>query len=165
MIRHHGKIAVGLAVMLLTSGVASSRAAATGYTITDLGVFSGGYRSYAQGINNLGDAVGQADARRVYHAFLYKDSRLNDLGTLGGSSSYARGVNDVDQVVGYSLLRSGVYRAFLYNRNRMIDLGTLGGSASFAYAIQQRRRRAGRRRLLHCGGDGAARLPLDGHER
>src|SRR5947209_7224387 len=126
-------VAAGAAIALVASAAARP-AAAAGYTITDLGVFSGGYRSYAQGINNLMYVVGQADVARVYHAFRYTGTSLQDLGTLGGTTSYARGINDAGSVVGYSTNRTGFYHAFRWDPlKKMTDLGTLGGNSSFAY--------------------------------
>jgi probable HAF family extracellular repeat protein len=54
-----------------------------------------------------------------YHAFLYEDGQMKDLGTLGGTTmSIANAINDSGQVVGTS-----GSRAFLYQNEEMIDLG------------------------------------------
>src|SRR5436190_1848050 len=142
MIRNEGKThwpLVALAVLALAS---TRPAAGQSYSITDLGTFSGGYRSYAQGINGLGHVVGQADINRVYHAFRYTGQRLQDLGTLGGSSSYARGINDLRQVVGesdvidpYTGWNAATHAFYWDSTGGMRDLGTLGGSNSAAYGI------------------------------
>jgi probable HAF family extracellular repeat protein len=109
------------------------------YNIVDLGVLPGGDRSYAYGINNNNEVVGESSVPS--HAFLYsyKDGTMIDLGTLGGSSSGARAINDSGQIVGWSL--TGPYpfvdHAFLYSGS-MIDLGVLpGADASVAFAINK----------------------------
>src|SRR5689334_17742521 len=66
------------------------------YSVTELGTLSGGF-STANGINNLGQVVGQSD----YHAFLYSGGHLTDLGALpGGNYSWANAINDNGQIVG-----------------------------------------------------------------
>jgi probable HAF family extracellular repeat protein len=80
MIRKRNIVGATLAALALGASVAARPAAASSYTITDLGIFSGGYRSYAQGINGLGYVVGEADIARVYTAFLYTGTGLQNLG-------------------------------------------------------------------------------------
>jgi probable HAF family extracellular repeat protein len=70
-----------------------------------------------------------------YHAFLYEDGQMKDLGTLGGGSSEAYGINDSGRVIGGSNTSSGERHAFLYENGQMKDLGTLGGGYSQATAI------------------------------
>jgi probable HAF family extracellular repeat protein len=69
--------------------------------MADLGTLAGGSISFAYGINNAGQIVGDADNGQFTHAFLYSNGAMADLGTLG-NNSYARGINDAGQVVGYS---------------------------------------------------------------
>jgi probable HAF family extracellular repeat protein len=74
--------------------------------VADLGtlVGSSGY-SWAQQINNAGDAVGgSAAADGTFHAVLWNQGSITDLGTLGGpntsTSSLANGINNRGQIVG-----------------------------------------------------------------
>ncbi|MCP4107170.1 MAG: hypothetical protein GY749_16790 [Desulfobacteraceae bacterium] len=102
----------------------------------------GGNGSYPTDINNSGQIVGNAQADPsdryapyVYHAFLYDNGVVTDLGTLGGEESRAYGINDSGQIVGYAETASGQKHAFLYENGGMTDLGTLGMEESCASAI------------------------------
>lgn len=104
-------------------------------TMTDLGTL-GGQDSYAYGINNSGQIVGNsATTNYSTHAFLYSEGKMIDLGTLSeGDFSYAYSINNSGQIVG----KSGG-RAFLYSNGTMIDLGAppamWDDSYSCAYGI------------------------------
>lgn len=88
--------------------------------------------SYAYGINNSGQIVGNADTAG---AFIYSNGNMQALGTLGGLVSKAYGINDSGQVVGVSATSDNSTHAFLYSNGSMQDLGTLGGTYSEATAI------------------------------
>jgi probable HAF family extracellular repeat protein len=113
-------VALGLVVVTLLVGAqpASGRQAADGqYSITDLGTLPGGYESIAYGINNRGQVVGYSTtASGEYHAFLWEDGEMTDLGTLGGAYSVAYGINSRGQVVGYSASASGENHAVLWSK-------------------------------------------------
>ena len=76
-------------------------------------------------------AFAQSAHAQKYHAVIWNDGGMTDLGTLGGDSSYALGVNDNGQVVGYSFLADNSTRhAFIWSASAgMTDLGTLPGGA------------------------------------
>jgi probable HAF family extracellular repeat protein len=69
-------------------------------TIIDLGTLGGDRLNddnvIPTDINNLGEVVGSSytTGNTNYHAFLYRDGGMTDLGTLGGDSSMAEGIND-----------------------------------------------------------------------
>ena len=72
-----------------------------------------------------------------FHAFLYSDGVMKDLGTLGGTTSTAYGINDSSQIVGDARTAEASLHAFLYTGGVMHDLGTLGGTASNGYGINE----------------------------
>jgi probable HAF family extracellular repeat protein len=100
----------------------------SGGHMQDLGTF-GGFQSVANGINDLGQVVGQASYSDGIHgdtaqrAFLYSGGHMQDLGTLGGFASYASGINNRGQVVGQSWINGDTEHAFLYSGGHMVDIG------------------------------------------
>lgn len=111
--------------------------------IYNIDPFAGG-ESYAQDVNAQNEVVGQglkAD-QMAFHAFLWRNGKAMDLGTLpSGRNSHARAINNRSQVVGWADVvqeqietnSSGqsftnfVYdrRGFLYENGAMKDLNTL----------------------------------------
>src|SRR5262249_33227219 len=86
-----------------------------------------GTSSIANAINNKDQAVGQSNlpGDTTFHAFLWQNGVMTDLGTLPGhSSSAAFGINSKGQIVGQSC--SDVEcRAFLWQDGVMTDLNDL----------------------------------------
>jgi probable HAF family extracellular repeat protein len=93
-------------------------------TVTNLGtlggIFSDGNQfSFASAINSLGHIVGGSQAVvngvNEFHAFLYANGTMQDLGTYaGGHYSYATAINDSDDVVGIACDGSNQCSEFLY---------------------------------------------------
>ncbi len=70
----------------------------------------------------------------VYHACLWKDGAMTDLGTLGGDSSSAYGLNDSGQVVGASHNADGKSVGFLWENGSMTELpGYYNPGVSYTY--------------------------------
>jgi probable HAF family extracellular repeat protein len=127
-------------------------------TMHDLGTLPGGTFSQGASINRIarpgsagrhviqvvgsGDVPGDCSSHLQcpYHAFLYSNGAMRDLGTLpGGFFSNATGVNRSGQITGSADTPQGDFHAFLYEMGKMHDLGTLpNGFQSFARGINRR---------------------------
>jgi probable HAF family extracellular repeat protein len=93
--------------------------------LIDLGVLNPDFPvSYAYDINNRGQIVGTSAAvTGGFHAVLWQDEVMTDLGTLGGASSSATSINERGQAVGRSETDNGETHAFLWQNGVMTDLG------------------------------------------
>jgi len=106
----------------------------------DLGTMRGDDKSNANGVNAMGQIVGESLGAETTRAFLY-DGRMHNLGGLGGPYSGAHAISDSGQVVGYAKTPDGADHAVLWTtsakgRYRIVDLGMLpGGIASIANGI------------------------------
>ena len=137
-----------------------------GTGLQDLGTLPGGYFSFAEAINQRGQIAGISENGQIdpvtgnpeFHAVLWEDGKIRDLGTLGGTSSFADSLNNRGQIIGaalnnvpdpFSIVGVGSNttltqtRAFLWEDGRMHDLGTLGGPDSFPVFVNNRGQVAG----------------------
>ena len=82
-------------LVFLPTLILASLCAAQTYTVTDLGTLRGGSSSGAKAINAGGEITGYAfDSNdTVSDVFLYNNSTMTDLGTLGGTSGIGNGIN------------------------------------------------------------------------
>eukprot|EP01034_Spumella_vulgaris_P030034 gene30034-37184_t len=97
-----------------------------------------GYGAEGGRINNAGAAVGLSLTATGYHATVFSNGTVQDLGALYGGNSLANDINDSGVVVGETARVAGTYssRAFIYANGVMSDIGTLAGDVdSAAYAI------------------------------
>jgi probable HAF family extracellular repeat protein len=67
---------------------------------------------------------GRPEEDTVWHAQLYSNGTLTDLGTLGGSNSWAYGIYG-GIIVGDADTATGADHAFLYRNGKMTDLNSL----------------------------------------
>lgn len=112
---------------------------AQGGSLTDLGALIAGAGSVANAINDNGIITGysEVDGDGNYHAIVYMNGRMTDIGTLGGSYSEGYAVNNAGAIAGYAgVAGDAASHAFVYANGTMIDLGTLGGD-SFATDINE----------------------------
>ncbi|MBM3475581.1 MAG: hypothetical protein FJX75_20135 [Armatimonadetes bacterium] len=96
-------------------------------TFTDLGTL-GGEESVAYDLNEKGQVVGKSQtASGEWHAFLWEDGTMQDLGSLGGESC-ACAINEKGEVAGYSYVKGsrGPCRAVRWSAaGEMTTLGWL----------------------------------------
>jgi len=134
--------------------------------LSDLGTLSGGNYSYALEINASGQIVGVSETNQFdpaagnpeFHAVLWENNKIRDLGTLGGTASFAEVLNNRGQIVGNSLnsvldpisilglggnLTLTQTHGFIWQDGKIQDLGTLGGPDSWASFVNERGQVAG----------------------
>jgi probable HAF family extracellular repeat protein len=119
-----------------------------GEVATPLGTL-GGASTFATAINERGDVTGGSEtATGDFHAFLYANGTMTDLGTLApgpGRSSGGAGINGARDVVGDAYTADGRRHAILITGGRVYDLNALvlgglapGDDLRFASAINDR---------------------------
>ena len=130
-------VSVAVALLFPATALLAQRGPLS-YTLVDLGTL-GGASSEALGVNNLGDVVGSAaTADGQSHAFLYRNGRMVDLGTLvGGTTSHATAISDAGVIVGssgingYGPMFREFTQGFVWQDGTMRSVGALHCPCSF----------------------------------
>jgi probable HAF family extracellular repeat protein len=94
--------------------------------ITDLGLIpgSGGIFTSPTGVNKSNEVVGSGDnAESDQRAWVDRNGKMTDLGTLGGPGAFASAINNNGEIVGGSQTASLSEHPFLDKGGKMIDLG------------------------------------------
>jgi probable HAF family extracellular repeat protein len=140
MLRQTNSVLLGLALVFATAGFAS----ATMYTITDLGVLSGGTQSYAMGVNDSGVVAGAsrtAAGAASFRATIYTGGAWVNIGSAFNSSygTFATGINDNGQVAGW-LRGSGstLIDSFIYNVNTQTYTTNIANQPGVANGVGNR---------------------------
>lgn len=112
----------------------------------DLGTL-GGTDAMALLVNEQGQIAGQSYTREsapattpycaffplTQHGFVWKNGKMTDIGTLGGSCTFTYGFNNRGQVVGQSSTPGDpTSHPFLWDQGTITDLGALGGNYGWA---------------------------------
>jgi probable HAF family extracellular repeat protein len=140
--------------------------------IKDLGTLKGGFESVATAVNARGEIVGFANNSTPdpdslvgfgsqTRAVVWRNGKIHDLGTLGGSDAVALYINDWGQIAGQSYTSSSIppptpsctdfpltLHGFYWTDGKMVDLQTLGGNCTFAYALNNRGQIVGQSTLV-----------------
>jgi probable HAF family extracellular repeat protein len=90
-------------------------------SIIDLGTL-GGNESWASGINNAGQVVGNASAYGHVHPFLYSGGQMTDLDPLNPYDGSAFAINNAGQIVGSQENSTGVDHAVFYTAGHVTDI-------------------------------------------
>ena len=130
-------VSVAVALLFPAAGLLAQQGALS-YTLVDLGTL-GGATSEAFDVNNLGDVVGTAaTAAGQSHAFLFRNGRMVDLGTLaGGTASQASAISDGGVIVGtsgingYGPMFPEFTQGFVWQDGTMQSVGALYCPCSF----------------------------------
>jgi probable HAF family extracellular repeat protein len=106
------------------------------YSVTDLGVLSGGTLSEGFGVNASGDVAGYTTVGGSRQAFRWQAGSMSmnpgaGLGTLGGAESLGNGIDVDGRVAGSAKLPSGAFHAFLWD-GTMQDLDVLNTGTDIA---------------------------------
>jgi len=138
--------------------------------LKSLGELPGGIFSFGQWINEAGEVVGGSDGGTFFHATLWRNGAVIDLGTVYGETcSQANSINSGGQIVGFASADCfNEDHAFLAENGSIVDVNTLvvGGSgvtALNAFDINDRGEIAGYGVLPNGDPRAVLLVPCDGN--
>lgn len=115
---------MAVAVVLAAGASGSMGSGQARWVIREIGALPGCTTSEAVAINDDGWVVGSCRTRSGRsRAFVWRQGRLTNLGSLGGDT-FAAAVNNRGQIVGSSFTSTGVQHPFVWQDEKMVDLGT-----------------------------------------
>ena len=137
---------VSMAVGVPAVAAASAAAARTTYAVTDLGSLGYGVTD-GVALSATGQVTGRSFngatitlktccggcypggphnpcKEHIYHAFVWSNGTMTDLGTLGGNFSAGNAINLSGQVVGSAQTNTGVSHVVMWNGGKITDLTT-----------------------------------------
>ncbi len=120
------------------------------FAINDRGQLVGGAENTIPDPDNLSVALtGNLPAATLWHAALWQNGIIEDLGTLGGPASFAYYINERGQIAGVSYTNPNTteIHPFFWENGQMTDIGTLGGAWTRVGRNEQLG--PGRRRVRH----------------
>jgi len=117
----------------------------THYSVQNLGSLGGTNCCLVVGLNNIGwvDGTSNVAGDNSFHPFLWRDGKMQDLGTLGGPNASVGGMNDAGDVtvggadtttpdpLGEDWCGFGTHlicRSFVWRNGRRMPVPTLGGN-------------------------------------
>ncbi len=93
-------------------------------------------RNFVVGASFVDDNVNASTGVPTVDPYLWKNGKMTDLGTLGGTIGSATCTNSREEIIGQSNLSGDIQtHAFLWRNGKIHDLGTLGGPLSEAWWI------------------------------
>ena len=109
-------------------------------------------RNFVVGASFVDDNVNASTGVPTVDPFLWKDGKMTDLGTLGGTIGSGTCSNSREEIIGQSNLSGDIQtHAFLWRKGKIHDLGTLGGALSEAWWINDSGMIVGSADLLQAG--------------
>lgn len=103
------------------------------YTTID---YPGAYATYAYGINNAGQIVGQyTDLQSIPHGYLDTAGSFTTIDFPGAADTEAFGINNAGSVVGLYYDQTGRYHGFLYQAGSYTSLDYPNASNTWAFGI------------------------------
>ena len=121
-------LAAFLGLILVLGGSQSPIRASTNYAVVDIGDFTNGEPT---AINSNGDVVGYKLVGGHWHALLYRQGILTDLGTFGASDALAMDVNDAGLIALILNTPTGLRNA-LWDGNTITDITSAVGYSRMA---------------------------------
>jgi parallel beta-helix repeat protein len=111
---------------VLIGGISCMNGLATGQDFTMID-YPGATGTYAYGINNGGDTVGDYVVAGVYHGFLLSGGKFTSIDYPGAKATHGYGINAQGDVVGFYADTGGHNHGYLLSKGKFTSLDYPGG--------------------------------------